>query len=64
MKQFFEIVRASSSAMIGVGKKKNLAKDFETAEKNGPWAYIIVGLIMTALFIGVIVASVRLALSL
>ena len=49
--------------MIGVGKKKKLAKDFEATEKNGPWPYIIVGIIMTVLFIGTILAAVRLALS-
>ena len=49
--------------MIGVGKKKNLAKDFEATEKNGPWSYIIVGIIMTVLFIGTILAAVRFALS-
>jgi uncharacterized integral membrane protein len=49
--------------MIGVGKKKNLAKDFEATEKKGPWSYIIVGIIMTVLFIGTILAAVRLVLS-
>ena len=49
--------------MIGVGKKKNLAKDFEATEKNGPWPYIIVGIIMTVIFIGTILAAVRFALS-
>ena len=44
-------------------KEKNLAKDFEATEKNGPWSYIIVGIIMTVLFIGTILAAVRLALS-
>jgi hypothetical protein len=49
--------------MIGVGKKKNLEKDFDSTEKNGPWPYIIVGLIMTILFIGTILFAVKLALS-
>jgi hypothetical protein len=49
--------------MIGVGKKQNLEKDFESTEKNGPWPYIIVGLIMTILFIGTILFAVKLALS-
>ena len=48
--------------MIGVGKKKNLAKDFESTEKTGPWPYIFVGIIMTALFIGTILFAVRLVL--
>ena len=44
-------------------KEKNLAKDFEATEKNGPWSYIVVGIIMTVLFIGTILAVVRFALS-
>ena len=63
MKDTLQVIKAVASAMIGVGKKKNLAKDFEAAEKNGPWPYIVVGIIMTVLFIGTILAAVRLALS-
>ena len=63
MKDTLQVFRAVASAMIGVGKKKNLAKDFEAMEKNGPWSYIIVGIIMTVLFIGTILAAARLALS-
>ena len=63
MKDMLQVFKAVASAMIGVGKKKNLAKDFETMEKNGPWSYIVVGIIMTVLFIGTILAAVRLALS-
>ena len=63
MKVTLQVFKAVASAMIGVGKKKNLAKDFEATEKNGPWPYIVVGIIMTVLFIGTILAAVRLALS-
>ena len=63
MRAMLQVFRAVASAMIGVGKKKNLEKDFETTEKNGPWSYIIVGLIMTILFIGTILFAVKLALS-
>ena len=63
MKDTLQVFKAVGSAMIGIGKKKNLAKDFEATEKNGPWPYIIVGIIMTVLFIGTILAAVRLALS-
>ena len=63
MKGTLQVFKAVASAMIGVGKKKNLAKDFEAAEKNGPWPYIVVGIIMTVLFIGTILAAVRFALS-
>ena len=63
MKGTLQVFKAVSSAMIGVGKKKNLAKDFEATEKNGPWSYIVVGIMMTVLFIGIILAAVRFALS-
>ena len=57
------MLRGVASAMIGIGKKKNLAKDFDAVEKSGPWLYILVGLIMTILFIGTILFAVRLVLS-
>jgi len=63
MKGTLQVFKAVASAMIGIGKKKNLAKDFEATEKNGPWPYIVVGIIMTVLFIGTILAAVRFALS-
>ena len=34
MKGVFDVFRAVASAMIGVGKKKDLAKDFESTEKT------------------------------
>ena len=55
--------KAVASAMVGVGKKDNLTKDFEKTEKQGPLAYIVVALIMVAIFIGVIITAVRFALS-
>ena len=63
MKGTLQVFKAVASAMIGIGKKKNLAKDFEATEKNGPWSYIVVGIMMTVLFIGIILAAVRFALS-
>ena len=63
MKSFLKVFRAVASAMIGVGKKKNLAQDFDAAEKTGPWPYIVVGLIMTVLFISSLIFAVRLVLS-
>jgi heme/copper-type cytochrome/quinol oxidase subunit 2 len=63
MKDILQVFKAVASAMVGVGKKENLAKDFEKTEKQGPWAYIIVALIMVAIFIGVIITAVRFALS-
>jgi hypothetical protein len=63
MKSLLQVFRAVASAMIGVGKKKNLVQDLDATEKTGPWPYIVVGLIMTVLFIGSLIFSVRLALS-
>ncbi len=63
MKDIGQVVKAVISAMIGIGKKENLSKDFVRAEKHGPLAYIIVGLIMTGIFIGAIVLAVGLVLS-
>ena len=63
MKSTLQVFKAVASAMIGIGKKENLVKDFEATEKSGPWPYIIVGIIMTVLFIGTILAAVRFALS-
>ena len=63
MKGVFEVFRAVASAMIGVGKKKDLVRDFESAEKSGPWSYIFVGLLMTVVFIGVIVTVVKFVLA-
>ena len=63
MKGALQVFKAVASAMIGVGKKKNLIKDFETTEKNGPWLYIVVGIITTVLFVGTILVAVRFALS-
>jgi hypothetical protein len=63
MKGLGQVFKAVSSAMIGVGKKEDLIKDFERTEKLGPWPYIIVGLIMTLVFIMLVIAVVKFALS-
>ena len=63
MKGTLQVFKAVASAMIGIGKKENLTKDFEATEKSGPWLYIIVGIIMTVIFIGTILVAVRFALS-
>ncbi len=62
MKELGQVFKAITSAMIGVGKKEDLIKDFERTEQQGPWPYIIVGLIMTIGFIGAVIAVVQLAL--
>ncbi|QKQ24610.1 DUF2970 domain-containing protein [Candidatus Ruthia endofausta] len=61
MKGLGQVFKAVTSAMIGVGKKEDLAKDFARTEKQ-PWDYIIVGLIMTFAFIGLIIVAVKLIL--
>jgi len=63
MKGTLQVFKAVASAMIGVGKKTNLSKDFEAIEKNRPLSYIVVGIIMIVFFIGTILATVRLVLS-
>ncbi|HIF88807.1 MAG TPA: DUF2970 domain-containing protein [Candidatus Thioglobus sp.] len=63
MKDILQVFKAVASAMVGVGKKESLAKDFEKTEKQGPWTYIVVALIMVSIFIGVIITAVRFALS-
>ena len=63
MKGLGQVFRAVASAMVGVGKKEDLIKDFERTEKQGPWAYIIVGLVMTAVFIALVITVVKFALS-
>lgn len=63
MKDLLQVFKAVASAMVGVGKKDNLAKDFEKTEKQGPWVYVVVALIMVAIFIGAIIAAVRFALA-
>lgn len=62
MKELGQVFKAITSAMIGVGKKEDLIKDFERTEQQGPWPYIIVGLIMTIGFIGAVIVVVQLAL--
>ncbi|MDB3870123.1 DUF2970 domain-containing protein [Candidatus Thioglobus sp.] len=58
-----QVFKAVTSAMIGIGKKEDLIKDFERSEKQGPWPYIIVGLIMTIVFIIIVMAVVKFAIS-
>lgn len=62
MNNLGQVFKAVTAAMVGVGKKEDLIKDFEHTEKQGPWAYIIVGLIMTLVFIFAVIAMVKFAL--
>ncbi|VVH66399.1 hypothetical protein BSPLISOX_35 [uncultured Gammaproteobacteria bacterium] len=63
MKGLGQVFKAVTSAMIGVGKREDLIKDFERTEKQGPWPYIVVGLIMTIGFISAVIVVVKLVLS-
>ena len=63
MKGLGQVFKAVTSAMIGIGKKEDLVKDFERSEKQGPWPYIIVGLIMTIVFIVIVMAVVKFAIA-
>jgi hypothetical protein len=63
MKGLGQVFKAVTSAMIGIGKKEDLIKDFERSEKQGPWPYIIVGLIMTIVFIVIVMVVVKFATS-
>lgn len=63
MKGLGQVFKAVTSAMIGVGKREDLIKDFERTEKQGPWPYIIVGLIMTGVFIMLVITVVKFALA-
>jgi hypothetical protein len=63
MKDLGQVFKAVTSAMIGIGKKEDLIKDFERSEKQGPWPYIIVGLIMTIVFIVTIMTVVKFAIA-
>ncbi len=62
MKGLGQVFKAVTSAMIGVGKREDLIKDFERTEKQGPWPYIIVGLIMTVGFIVMVIAVVNMVM--
>ncbi len=63
MKGLGQVFKAVTSAMIGIGKKEDLVKDFERSEKQGPWPYIIVGLIMTIVFIVIVMTVVKFAIA-
>lgn len=63
MNNLKQVFKAVAAAMIGIGKQEDLIKDFERTEKQGPWAYIVVGLIMTIAFIFAVIAVVKFALS-
>ena len=58
--EFLKVMKSVLSAMIGVQKKKNLEEDFA---KSNAMPFIIAGIIMTLVFIGVVWGVVQIALS-
>ncbi len=63
MSDLWQVIKGVNAAMIGVGKREDLKKDFAKAEKSGAWPYIIVGFIYTLGFIGLVLLAVKFALS-
>ena len=63
MGQLRRAFKAVASAIIGIGKKEDLIKDFEQTEKQGPWLYIVVALVMTVGFIALVMMIVKIVLS-
>ena len=63
MKKLWRVIKAVNSAMIGVGKKEALVKDLDDVESSGPFLYILVGLIMTVIFIFAVIFAVQMVLS-
>lgn len=63
MKDIFSIIKTILSAIIGVGSKKNLIKDFDRAENQSPWPYIISGLAVVIIFVLSILLIVSFVLS-
>jgi len=53
------IIKSVMSAMIGVQKKKNLQSDFS---KSSATPFILVGIIMTVLFILIVIFVVNIVL--
>jgi len=58
--EYLRVIKSVLSAMIGVQKKKNLEEDFS---KSSATPFIVVGIIMTLLFILAVWGVVQLALS-
>ncbi len=57
----WDVTKSVLAAMLGVQKSKNHQRDFQYGK---PWQYIIVGIIAVAIFIGILVTVVNVAMSL
>ncbi|MCH9746234.1 MAG: DUF2970 domain-containing protein [Proteobacteria bacterium] len=63
MGQLKQAFKAVFSAIVGIGKREDLVKDFEQTAKQGPWLYIVVALVMTVGFIALVMMIVKIVLS-
>ena len=63
MGQLKQAFKAVFSAIVGIGQREDLVKDFEQTAKQGPWLYIVVALVMTVGFIALVMTIVKIVLS-
>lgn len=56
---FLEMIWSVLAAMIGVQKGKNRERDFTT---GNPWLFIVMGIVMTAIFVFILIAVVKMVL--
>jgi hypothetical protein len=56
----WDVTRSVFAAFLGVQSRKNYERDFKHGK---PWQYIVVGLIGVAIFIFLVIAAVKFALS-
>lgn len=63
MIRLLQAIKSVSAAIIGIGGRKKLNQDLADIQSNGPWIYIMVALVMTAIFIGAVLLAVNLVLS-
>lgn len=55
----WQTIKSVNAAFFGVQNRKNRERDFT---KGKPLPFILVGLVMTAVFIGVVILAVKIAL--
>ncbi len=56
----FQVIGSVGAAMFGVQSDKNRQRDFK---KGKLWHYVVGGLLFTAIFIAILIAVVKMALS-
>jgi len=57
---FFQVISSVGAAMFGVQSDKNRQRDFK---KGKLWHYIVGGVLFAAVFIAILIAVVKMALS-